>query len=587
MTEGLIKIQIQDDGYPPPKTSPVTTAAPVDAARPEPVTTARPDTLVAQTAANFATTTTKLTGEAAELATSLSGLAEQAAASGRTLADLTREVERTLNGFGSQVREQAVTAFGGDAGGSAADLAKLLLTAPPKVEPVRPPAPAPVTAEVRAPAPQAAVPTPVTTARPTPAGGDDSPDWYPRFRELQNRFDLLREEGKTLRAAELAELEQLRTKLNEFASRPAGVPQIPVPPAAGPQVATAAAAVPRPEPAPVPAVNVTIPAAAVAAAVPVAPQIPRPAAGTAAPTPTPTPAPAAATTAAGPRTIAERGAGLVDAAGERLTGVVTDLAGPLGITKEAAKSLTTGLNALGATAQTSGRALQQIARNDVLGAVTTAAEGTAAALDKIPVVGETAAAGIRAVTTSANAFRETVDTVVARGRELSRYDASLAAANANADVRRILADIQEADRTGEATARVTDNQSKADTNLRELILPFKDLFTSVLSVLTEIGKVVTDLLKIGVLPILEVVTWIGKTLLTPVKEAVQFISELIEWIADNLPGLPGRKKPKAGELNSLLTALFDSANVGPGGRQVNAPAPAAGPPPLAPMFASV
>src|SRR5437660_1308430 len=53
-------------------------------------------------------------------------------------------------------------------------------------------------------------------AQPQAAGVSEMPDWCPRYRELQNRSDLLREEGKTLAEAERTELARLRGRLDSL-----------------------------------------------------------------------------------------------------------------------------------------------------------------------------------------------------------------------------------------------------------------------------------------------------------------------------------------------------------------------------------
>ncbi len=50
-----------------------------------------------------------------------------------------------------------------------------------------------------------------------------------------------------------------------------------------------------------------------------------------------------------------------------------------------------------------------------------------------------------------------------RGRELAGYNADLAYANAMADVRKLEADIREADRIGKSTGSLTDTMSRFDT----------------------------------------------------------------------------------------------------------------------------
>src|SRR5262249_40365640 len=144
-----------------------------------------------------------------------------------------------------------------------------------------------------------------------------------------------------------------------------------------------------------------------------------------------------------------------------------------------------GFQAVGRAADTTAKGLTQLAGNDGLGVVTTAADAVADTLEQIPIAGQVYAAEIRAATAVVRAYTQTVDAFVKRGQELRGCSGALAGANAQAEVARMRADIREADRTGESLARLTTAQSRLETLLRDLLLPIKQAVTERLAGITE------------------------------------------------------------------------------------------------------
>lgn len=115
------------------------------------------------------------------------------------------------------------------------------------------------------------------------------------------------------------------------------------------------------------------------------------------------------------------------------------------------------------------------ANNDGAGLIGSAAEDAASALALIPGVGTAASLAVgvfgKAVTTAADvmgAFNE-------RGRELSKYDGRIAAATANQDITRLMADIRESQRFGDGFARLINKQTEVEETFKGLLNPVKEL----------------------------------------------------------------------------------------------------------------
>jgi hypothetical protein len=163
-----------------------------------------------------------------------------------------------------------------------------------------------------------------------------------------------------------------------------------------------------------------------------------------------------------------------------------------------------------------------LAQNQAMPMLAGAAMTASRGLAMLGPVGMAAAAGLTVVTAAVGAFKAVVDAFVQRGRELSGLNAGLAASSARADVTRIRADIREADRLGPQMARLIDNQVKAETTLREMLLPIKNFLLKVLNTVIETGLKGLDGMLAALEGILEGVrimtaNVLGKELLDEVK----------------------------------------------------------------------
>ena len=153
-------------------------------------------------------------------------------------------------------------------------------------------------------------------------------------------------------------------------------------------------------------------------------------------------------------------------------------AGPIGavvaLATQAKDMIVAGINQIGELAKSAGRMGEALAGNDFAGLTSEASEAMASLVEKTGLAGEVMAAQIRAMMAVIQAYQQVAQAFIDRGRELSGYQGDLAQATAIADVRRLQADIREAQELGPAIARLTDAQSRADAELRELLLPIKE-----------------------------------------------------------------------------------------------------------------
>ncbi len=142
--------------------------------------------------------------------------------------------------------------------------------------------------------------------------------------------------------------------------------------------------------------------------------------------------------------------------------------------EEAKKAILGAVDAVGDGAKELGNVVSRAAGNDNFGALAEVSHNVAEGLNKLGPVGELAGHALETVTKTAEAFNQMVDSFVARGKELAQYDVGLSQANAMAEVRGLLEDLKEAQTLSEPLSRLTEAQSQASAELRELLLPIKE-----------------------------------------------------------------------------------------------------------------
>jgi len=190
---------------------------------------------------------------------------------------------------------------------------------------------------------------------------------------------------------------------------------------------------------------------------------------------------------AGSKQAAAGGAGklgqMAAGAGEAITA-----AGPVAVLAAAevgSRVLANEINKFTKRVEAVSTGFQQLAGNDHMGMFNTAVDQAASELEEIPIVGKVYSAELKATVAPLRALNAMTSAFVSRGKELSNLSGTLAGANAQADVRSLLADVREAEVMGESLARLTDAQSRADSELRELLLPIKDVVVRSLAGLIE------------------------------------------------------------------------------------------------------
>ncbi len=154
-----------------------------------------------------------------------------------------------------------------------------------------------------------------------------------------------------------------------------------------------------------------------------------------------------------------------------------------------------GFRGIQKNTQLGGDAAKGIIGNDLYTPVMKGAEHAAQSLEKIPIVGKVFAEQLRTASTVISVFKETVGAATARAKELQAYDSRIAQSFANQDVSRILADINEADRLGEQYGRIVDSQTDIMSEIKEIILPIKEIVVTDLADGLELLKVVLQILK--------------------------------------------------------------------------------------------
>ena len=154
-----------------------------------------------------------------------------------------------------------------------------------------------------------------------------------------------------------------------------------------------------------------------------------------------------------------------------------------------------GFRGIQKNTQLGGDAAKGIIGNDLYTPVMKGAEHAAQSLEKIPIVGKVFAEQLRTATAVISTFKETVDAATARAKELQGYDSRIAQSFANQDVSKILSDINEADRLGAQYGRIVDSQTDIMSEIKEIILPIKEIVVTDLADGLELLKVVLQILK--------------------------------------------------------------------------------------------
>jgi len=247
-------------------------------------------------------------------------------------------------------------------------------------------------------------------------------------------------------------------------------------------------------------------------------------------------------------------------------------AGPVGMAAAAAAmvvdvaagKIADGVKALEKGIRTAGQGIQQFAGNDHIGMLETATDAAAAGLEKIPVVGQIWAAELQLATSVVTTFADVMDSFVQRGQQLARLDSSLAYANADADVKRLLADIEEADKLGKDMARITESQVDMEILMREILMPLKQALTAGVADFADAFKELMEAIR----PLIEPSIAVAKVVVQADMAGLLYVIRTMVFLLEmaNAPGklmkhLMGTedKEKKAkddDELNSIMSEFL-------------------------------
>jgi hypothetical protein len=192
----------------------------------------------------------------------------------------------------------------------------------------------------------------------------------------------------------------------------------------------------------------------------------------------------------------------------------------LGMARAASGAVGDAAQGVGNLAATASGVGANIAQNNIGGAAFQAADGLTQLAGKIPIVGAAFEGILGAATSVTRGFTDMVAAFVDRGKQISGYNAPLAQATAEAEVRDILFDIREANELGTEYARLTSASSEAWTAIKEAMLPIKKFLLEVLASFLE-----------TVLPYLQ-------RLPTAVKETGSTLADLLKLQQDVFSGSP-------------------------------------------------
>ncbi len=159
-------------------------------------------------------------------------------------------------------------------------------------------------------------------------------------------------------------------------------------------------------------------------------------------------------------------------------GSIAKFAGPIGIAVSAVgaafDALNSAMQATIAGVKELGNAAIKVAKNDGIGLLASGFQGVANGLSRIPVVGGLLASSFELVSASLTTFKSVLDAFTARGRELSRYNPVIAMAAATADVRKLFADMREANQNASKYADLILRSQQLDESFQRALQPLKE-----------------------------------------------------------------------------------------------------------------
>ncbi len=253
------------------------------------------------------------------------------------------------------------------------------------------------------------------------------------------------------------------------------------------------------------------------------------------------------------------------AAGAGASGLAA-VAGPIGLAvmvgKMAVDDMAAKFRFAGEAAKFMGTEARALASNDTLGMFKAASDKAVSGLERLGEVSpaaKIAAEGLKAATTVVDEFKSTVDAFVTRGKQLQGYSADIAGANADAEVKRLLGDIAEAQRFEKQYSSLTNSQVDMEQAFTRALAPLKE---AVLNVMSKIAEKITTLLE-ALEPILtalaEVLGFFLEVAATPfiallelLADAAKAVYSWLHWGAE----WESKRKKHEDLVNQVSEAIF-------------------------------
>ena len=190
--------------------------------------------------------------------------------------------------------------------------------------------------------------------------------------------------------------------------------------------------------------------------------------------------------------IAGKG-GLLDAIGG-MDSKAGSIAGPLAVVAAGSKVLESFYKSVQETTRRMVGVGEAIAGNDGIGAITGAIEGVGGQItSNIPVIGGALQAQVEMYTGFLKAFDQVTEAFKRRGEELRRFDSSIAGASANAQVTKLLGDMNEAQKLGNEYAAIIREKAELQAEFQQALIPIK---SAIMQQMIPILRTATDQLKL-------------------------------------------------------------------------------------------
>jgi len=256
--------------------------------------------------------------------------------------------------------------------------------------------------------------------------------------------------------------------------------------------------------------------------------------------------------------------GLLGGAGEGVMGGLAGAAGAavpiVGAAVAAAKAISAAGQMVGDAARAAGTTMVSAISNDFGGLTKAVSGGLQSFGDKMELISPLLSAGAKALSGMIDAADMVTRAFLERARQLSQFSGQISVAQGRAEVRGVLADLEEARALEGSLSRMVDAQSSMEMSLRELLLPIKEKLAEILADVMEALGDGFDMLK-ELKPVVSMMLEITPAVIV-IKDFVAGIKVLVDLVKRiaALLGIEFQKKdPDADLISGLLEGLSDAA----------------------------